>query len=209
MILLVILPFKYKVFLILAAAGVLILFTYFLKKYMKYRGKKKEIAIAAADRMRDENLNHVILNGCADKKSKKEVYMPYDVDYGSQDKSGRKRDSLVDTSFAKRHGQLMLQLIEKTELSTRKFVLNPAKGIQIGSDMQDNDISVVSEGVSPHQCEIFLAGGNVYVRNADKGNRTLIKRKKERAIVDDKGIRLLSGDSILLGNVSYDITIIE
>lgn len=208
MILMAIIPFDNRILFILLAAGILALFIFFLKKLMKYREKKKEITTAAQDRMRDDNLNHIILNSYSDKDKNKEVYMPYEVDYGSQDKNGKKKENRADT-FDGGHGELMLQLIEKTELSTRKFVLNPAKGIRIGSDMQDNDIPVVSKGVAPHQCEIFAAGGRVYIRNMGEGNRTLIKRKKERAIVDHKGIRLLSGDSILVGSISYDITIIK
>lgn len=184
----------------------LFLFLFLLKKYVKYCGKKKEIALAAADRVRDENLNNIILNSSADGKNTREVYKPYDVDYGSQDKTGREKGSRTDIPGGKQ-SQLMIQLIEKTELSTRKFVLNPAKIIRIGSDLQDNDISVLAEGISPHQCEIFAAGGRVYIRNTGEGARTVIRRKKQQAIVDNKGIRLLTGDRVLLGNIYYDITI--
>lgn len=195
---------KYKTpFIIAALALVFFLLIFFLKKFMKYQEKKKEIALAAADRVRDENLNNIILNSHADRGSNKEVYKPYDVDYSNKEKGSR-----ADIPAGK-HGQPMIQLIEKTELSTRKFVLNPAKIIRIGSDLQDNDISVLSEGVEPHQCEIFAAGGNVYIRNTGERTRTIIKRKKQQAIADNKGIRLLSGDRILLGTVSYDITITD
>ena len=208
MILLTIFPFKYKVLFVLAATGVLILLICFFKKYMKHRGKKKEIAMAAADRMRDENLNHIILNSYADRRDGREVYMPYDVDYGGSDKSGSRKGNQMDVSAGKR-GQLMVQLVEKTELSTRKFVLNPERGIRIGSNAQDNDISVLSEGIAPRQCEIFAVGGKIYIRDMGEGSRTILKRKKERVIVDGNGIRLLSGDGILFGSVTYDITIIK
>lgn len=198
---------KYKTPLfIFAAVLAVFLLTFFLKKFVKYREKKKEIALAAADRVRDENLNSVILNSHANSMNNKEVYKPYDVDYSGNEKGGREKGGSPDASGGG-HGQPMIQLIEKTELSTRKFVLNPAKRIRIGSDLQDNDISVLSEGVEPHQCEIFAAGGNVYIRNTGVKTRTIIRRKKEQAIADNKGIRLLSGDRILLGTVSYDITI--
>lgn len=200
---------KYKIPLfIIAAALALFLIIFFLKKFMCYREKKREIAQAAADRMRDENLNNIILNSHVATGSNKEIYKPYDVDYSSKDKGGSNRGGGHDIS-AGRSGQQMLQLIEKTELSTRKFVLNPAKRIRIGSDLQDNEISVLSQGVAPHHCEIFAAGGSVYIRNTGEGTRTIIRRKKEQAIADNKGIRLQTGDSILLGTVSYDITITD
>lgn len=200
---------KYKIPLfIIAAALALFLIIFFLKKFMCYREKKREIAQAAADRMRDENLNNIILNSHAATGSNKEIYKPYDVDYSNKDKGSSNRGSGHDIS-AGRSGQQMLQLIEKTELSTRKFVLNPAKRIRIGSDLQENEISVLSQGVAPHHCEIFAAGGSVYIRNTGEGTRTIIRRKKEQAIADNKGIRLQTGDSILLGTVSYDITITD
>lgn len=200
---------KYKTLLIIVVLSLaLFLFIFFLKKFMKYREKKKEIALAAADRVRDDNLNNIILNSYADRNNAREIYKPYDVDYGGQDKGGREKGSRADIPAGK-HGQTMIQLIEKTELSTRKFVLNLAKVIRIGSDLQDNDISVQSEGVEPHQCEIFAVGGNVYIRNTGEKTRTIIKRRKQQAIADNKGIRILSGDRILFGAVSYDITIID
>lgn len=200
---------KYKTPLLIAVLALaFLLIIFFLKKYMRHREKKKEIALAAADRMRDENLNSIILNSRADRNNAREIYKPYDVDYGGQDKSGRDKGSHTDISGGK-PGQCMIQLVEKTELSTRKFVLNPAKIIRIGSDLQDNDISVLAEGISPHQCEIFAAGGKVYIRNTGEGTRTIIRRKKQQAIADNKGIRLLTGDRILLGTVSYDITITD
>lgn len=200
---------KYKAaFLIAAVALVLFFLILFLKKFMRYCEKKKEIAQAAADRMRDENLNNIILNSHAGTGNHKEIYKPYDVDYSSKEKGGGNRGGSQDMAALK-HGQPMLQLVEKTELSTRKFVLNPTKRIRIGSDLQDNDISVLSQGVAPHHCEIFAAGGSVYIRNTGEGTRTIIRRKKEQAIADNKGIRLQTGDCILLGTVSYDITITE
>lgn len=209
MILLTTLLTKYKTPLIVAVLALaFFLLIFFLKKYIKHREKKKEIALAAADRMRDENLNSIILNSHADKSNKKEVYRPYDVDYSSPDKGGGGTGNRMELSAGK-HDQPMIQLVEKTELSTRKFVLNPAKVIRIGSDLKDNDISVLAEAVSPHQCEIFAAGGKVYIRNTGEGTRTIIRRKKQQAIADNKGIRLLTGDRILLGTVSYDITITD
>ena len=199
---------KYKTpLLILASALALFLLLFFLKKFLRYREKKQEITQAAADRMRDENLNSIILNSHA-ATGGREIYKPYAVDYSSKEKGGPNKGNSQDISSGKYH-QPMLQLVEKTELSTRKFVLNPAKRIRIGSDLQDNEISVLSQGVSPHHCEIFAAGGGVYIRNTGKSTRTIIRRKKEQALADDKGIRLQSGDRILLGTVSYDITITE
>lgn len=176
-----------------------------LKKVISRNQKKKELSQAAEDKLRDENLNHVILNSYIENDQLKEVYKPYDVDYSNP--NADKKVSGRNTQKGEKH--VMVQLIERTELSTRKFMMNPVRGIHIGSDSQNNDISVMAENISPCQCEIFSVMDKVFIKNLSSVNRTIIRRKKEQAIVNEKGIRLLSGDVVILGTVSYDITIIN
>lgn len=185
---------------IFGIAGIII-----LRKVIRKKRKNNELEQAVAEKIRDENLNNAILNRCVQNNNLKEVYKPYDVDYSNS--NGENKCS--GKGEKKAEGYIMIQLIEKTELSTRKFMLNPMKKIHIGSALQDNDITVLAEGISLHQCEIFSVGNKVYIRNLSSENRTIIKRKKEQAIVDEKGIRLLSNDVVILGSVSYDITIIN
>lgn len=178
----------------------------FLKKSIRRKQKNKELEQAAADKLRDENLNNVILNSHAQSGILKEVYKPYDVDYSSPNsENGRKKRKRKEQAGY----HVMVQLVEKTELSTRKFMMNPAKKIRIGSSLQDNDITILADGISPYQCEIFSIRSKVYIKNISSENRTIIKRKKEKAIVDDKGIRLLTNDTVILGSVLYEITIVD
>lgn len=171
------------------------------------KGKeKKELQRLVADKMRDEKLNSIILNNYESDENKKQVSVPYDVDYGNASQSFKGEKKHKDE--AKEHG-LMVQLIENTELSSRKFVLNPENVIRIGSGLENNDIVVASGDISYIQCEIFKAGEKIYVRNKGNQVRTVIKRKRQKAIVDNRGIGLMSGDRIILGNITYDITIIE
>lgn len=178
----------------------------FLKKFFHRKRKNKELEQTAADKIRDENLNNVILNSYANNSNLKEVYKPYDVDYSSPNSEKNKG---VGKRKAQDMQHVMVQLIEKTELSTRKFMMNPSKKIRIGSGLQDNDITVLAEGVSLHQCEIFSVGNKVYIKNLSSENRTIIKRKREQAIVDERGIRLLSNDVVILGYVLYEITLVD
>lgn len=185
------------VLLIMAAVAI-------IKNLLRRSEKNKELNRAAEDRLRDENLNNVILNSYAG-NDLKEIYTPYDVDYSNP--NGERVRTHHNEQGRDIEDHIMVQLVERTELSTRKFMLNPAKGIKIGSDVQENDITVMAEGISPHQCEIFSVRDKVYVRDLGQGNRTIIRRKKEQAIVDGNGVRLLSNDTIVLGNASYDVTI--
>ncbi len=185
------------VLLIMAAVAI-------IKNLLRRSEKNKELNRAAEDRLRDENLNNVILNSYAG-NDLKEIYTPYDVDYSNP--NGERVRTHHNEQGRDIEDHIMVQLVERTELSTRKFMLNPVKGIKIGSDVQENDITVMAEGISPHQCEIFSVRDKVYVRDLGQGNRTIIRRKKEQAIVDGNGVRLLSNDTIVLGNASYDVTI--
>lgn len=194
------------IFIFMGAAILFILLLSFFKGIFAKKQRNKEINQAAADRVRDENLNSVILNHYGNDKNQKEVYVPYDVDYGNGE-SGKNVTGKNNFDISVK--QVMIQLIEKTELSTRKFVLNPAKKIRIGSDLQNNDISILSEGIAPQQCEIFSVKDKVYIRNLSTGMQTIIRRRKEKALVDEKGIRLLSNDTIILGKVMYEIMIIN
>lgn len=212
---------------VMAFAVILILFCgiAFLKKFISGNRKKNELEQASADKLRDENLNSVILNAKAGCKDRKEVYVPYDVDYSRPNGEGGHRNKFkrnYSGRYGKKHrncdsgntrgrekGHIMLQLVERTELSTRKFMMNPAKTIRIGSSLQDNDITVLADQVSSHQCEIFAVGSKVYIRNLGSECKTVIRRKKVQAIVDGNGVRLISGDTVILGNVFYDVAIVD
>lgn len=190
--------------LIFAAIILLLVGIILIRKFMQKKQKNRELRQAAEDKQRDENLNNVILNNHVGSNRPREVHVPYDVDYSNPGGESSKNPSLKNK---RKDNHVMLQLVEKTELSTRKFMLNPIKKIRIGSDLQDNDISVLSDGVSPHQCEIFSVGDKIYIKNRSNENQTIVKRKKEQAIVDEKGLRLLSNDKIILGSVVYEVTI--
>jgi hypothetical protein len=103
----------------------------------------------------------------------------------------------------------MVQLVENTEFSSRKFIFNLSGIIRIGSGLIDNDIVVANGGIEEHQCEIFLAQKKVYVRNMGHYARTIVKRKKRKIIVDNRGIRIVTGDKIILADIVYEVTVIE
>lgn len=191
-----------KVLCFIVAAFILVLLTRWVKRFLRRRAQKKEIDLAAAHRLRDENLNQIILNNHTGGVENREIYKPYDVDYNGEGSGG------FDNMNIKAR-QTMIQLVEHTRLSTRKYVLNPAKKIRIGSDLQGNEISVVENEVAPHQCEIFEAQGKVYIRHTGGNTQTIIRRKRQSAIADKRGIRLHSGDRIEIGSVSYEITITD
>jgi len=181
-------------------AGLLFLcaLIWLIRKLYARSSRKRELEQYARERMRDESLDRKILNASAAMGEREKAYNPYDVDY----ESGL-------TGRGKRPGrELFVSLVEKNELSTKKFVLNPANCIRIGSGLRGNDVVVQGEGVAEYQCEIFSHAGKVYVRSCKGGARTVLCRKKQRACVDEKGIRLSSGDTLEMGKVEYGVTLI-
>lgn len=163
---------------------------------MGYFAKRKELKQAAEDRARDESLNNYILNSHASRNNK-EAYVPYEVNYGAGEGTNKQPVPVG----------VMVQLIERTELSTRKFVLNATKGIKIGTDASA-DIQFTSGDGNPHMCQIFAIDKQVFVRNLQPSSPVYIKRKKQQAFVDDKGIKLISSDMIVVGHIVYTLTIV-
>lgn len=168
-------------------------------KIFKNNKKKQEIKQAAEARIREESLDKMILNEHEVNNERGKAYNPYEVSY----------ENGIAVKQRQAVNQTMVSLEEKNDLSTKKFVLNPAKVIRIGSAVQGNDIVVQGNGISAYQCEIFGSGDHIFVRNKSHENRTILVRKREQAIVDEKGLRLQSGDRIVLGKVIYVVSLIN
>lgn len=173
-----------------------------LRKLIKANQKKKELRQAALERARDEKLNSFILNRYSP-SDHKEVYVPYDVDY-SDGINGLQYD-LNNRSVS---NPIMIQIIERTGLSERKFALNASKGIRIGTSKED-DIEIISENRVMFQCELFVIKNKLYARNNMPASMIIIKRNKKQAVVDARGLGIKSGDTLLIGTYSYTITIVD
>ncbi|MCQ2498911.1 MAG: hypothetical protein MJ133_07985 [Lachnospiraceae bacterium] len=173
-----------------------------LRKLIKANQKKKELRQAALERARDEKLNSFILNRYSP-SDHKEVYVPYDVDY-SDGINGLQYD-LNNRSVS---NPIMIQIIERTGLSERKFALNASKGIRIGTSKED-DIEIISENRVMFQCELFVIKNKLYVKNNMPASIIIIKRNKKQAVVDARGLAIKSGDTLLIGTYSYTITIVD
>ena len=176
--------------------------------FWKRNRTRKELQQFAEDRIRDEKLNSVILNDCNFDAKKKLASKPYDVDYGNASSQTKSSQGIKKGNKYTNH-MIMVQLVGNTELSSRKFVLNPMNIIRIGSGFENNDIVVANGNISEVQCEIFCMGEKICIRNKGDIVRTIVKRKREKTIVNDKGLCLMSGDCIILGNITYDITFIN
>ncbi len=182
---------------ILLAIVAIVLIVKLIKTLLANRKRKAEMREAADKHQREESLDQLILNANYHADIKK-MSNPYDVSYSQ---------AVQDQHLTIGEG-LMVSLEEKNSLSEKKYVLGTKKLIRIGSGIKENDIIIQEKGAALIQCEIFASGEKIFIRNRGTAINTILQRKKERAIVDERGLRLLTGDMIHIGSVEYKVTIL-
>lgn len=187
-----------KDLIITAAVILFLLIIYFAKKLYRKHAYQKELKQQAQDRQREEKLDAILRNPQNNGAQVVSESVPYEVDYSQE-----KRQAGDTTG-----GQeiRMLQLTEHNALSKRKHMLSLEKTINIGSGTEGN--AIVVPNVCPRQCEIFQYKGGVYLRETGEEQLTVLQRKEKKVYAERKGIRLQTGDRIILDKVSFDITIL-
>lgn len=186
---------EYKILMAVIIAVVVIVMIWLRVKKVK----EKELKMIAEDKLRDEALNRALANDlCGDQKAGGNIEsLPYEVDYNQSQLNNRQT----------KQDKMMLQITACCELSKRKFMIELKDAIQIGR-AKENTIIIKEQGVLPVHCEIFRHLNDVYVKDFS-GNRTLLNRKKQQVYVGDKGIKLKTGDKIVIENTILEVTIVE
>lgn len=190
------LPFSKPVFIAIIAAIVL-LFIVIIRLVAKSNARKKEMATRAEDRLREEALDRVIVNAQANIATfaEKPVEVNYVADPNSNVTQNTKRTS----------GKLMLQITETSELSKRKYMLNPENGILIGSRQGANNIVITDPGVDDNQCEIIFYQNELYVRNVGQMGQITLLRGRKSALVGQGTVLLKKNDVLCIGNTQLKI----
>lgn len=175
-----------------------------IRKLQKKNARKKEMAIQAGDKLREEALDRIILNS-SQGNNHAEIFsaQPFEVNYDANAVGKQTHMS------QKKKNSLMVQIVENSELSARKYMFDPKQGIRIGSRQGKNNITVSHQDVDEIQCEILENAGRILVRNAGGSGKVIIKRGRKQAYVEKAMIELKSGDVILIGNMSFKVDIIK
>jgi len=182
----------------IGAAGVLLVL-FIIVKLVKRRNKKKEMQRSAEDKLREEALDKVLIEGRRLKEGKQAANVPFDVKYDAdQRKKGKQSESRKST-------EIMIQLTERCELSTRKYMFHIVDRITIGSQTGVNDVVAVSPKISKRQCELFRIGHDLFVKNIGTGGRVKLIRGKKQLTVGTEGVQLRSEDELLVGDYAYEI----
>ena len=184
---------NYKV-LIAVAIGALVIIAIWTKVK---RSKEKELKMIAEDKLRDQALNKALANDLHgnEKVTGNIESLPYEVDYNQSQLNKRQANQ----------EKLMLQITACCELSKRKFMIELNNAIKIGR-AKESAIIIKDQGALPVHCEIFRYLNDVYIKDYS-GNGTLLNRKKQTVYVDDKGLKLRTGDKIRIENTILEVTI--
>lgn len=193
-----------NMFIVVPACIVFVILFILLIKIRKKNKKQKIMAIQAEDKLREEALDKIILNDKA-QNDEGDVFSakPFEVNYdaASVEKHTEKAK--------KARYRTMVQIVENSELSSRKYMFDPSKGIHIGGKNGKNDIVVSDMSVDDQQCEIVLSSSTVYIRNIGGSRKVVLKRGKQQAYVEKKYVELKSNDVILIGKTIFRIEIIK
>lgn len=193
----------------IAGAIVAIIVLIILVVVSKQQREKKEKELLANNKMREEALDKLLFNQEAALKKEEDTTfaaVPINVNYdvNALDKSIGKSTGKKKNKSKK----MMMQIVENSELSVRKYMFDPKKSIFIGSKNGKNHIVNSSATVDERQCEIKEIQEKVYVRNLGHPAKVLLTRGKQMAHVEHNYIELKNGDIISIANTTYQIDII-
>lgn len=167
-----------------AAAAVLIALFRVWSKWRKNRRQSAEISHLTR---RNEALNEALRDSHAKEPVQSGPEGPLEI---SWDDKAVHRSAGADAS-------LMIELVELSAYSRRKYVFRADRPISIGSG-PDNQMVLAREGVAAKHCEIRMAGKAACVRSMPQV-QTILMRKKTAVRVGTEGIYLNNGDRIRLG----------
>lgn len=88
------------------------------------------------------------------------------------------------------------------------YVFDPEKEITIGRDKNNNSIWVPFSTVSMRHCTICLYEGNVYLRDDNSANGTIVKKGFHNYhVINNEYIELETKDKITVGEAVFRVTI--
>lgn len=172
--------------------------------------KKNELAIKAEDKIREDTLDEYILNPNVPIDSKRiQGAKPIEVSYSANKTAPKASNLMQNNKSARGSARIMVQLVENSELSVRKYVLDPHDGIYIGTGVGVNNVTIPDPEIDVRQCRIIEHQGRVFVQNiGSKGKVTLI-RGKNRAFIEQKASELHNKDALIIGKILFKIELIH
>lgn len=201
---------KNKIFI---AVSIIVIAVPTIVALVRHRNRRRELLVAAGDRIKEDELNQALSNISIsiDKREENDqaAYSATLEESEAQKAFNEDKTVSILSYKKKREKKKMIKLAEKNELNTPPYVFNAENVIKIGRHKRGNDLTVRDTTVSGYHCEVYAVGDNIYVRDLDSSNKTIIIRKRKRLVADKSGEQLLSNDVLCLGSAQFDVTLFE
>ena len=186
----------WEIWVIILEASVIIGLILSLIISVKKKHKKEEMRSYVAEQSRDDRLRTALGNEYASVQVRDAAAknVPFQVTY--HDSPEKHRDAVC------------VQITQKSPLSTQKYIYNVHDVIRIGTDPQNEVVLKEPEAVA---CDAHLVRENneLYVKKMMSQSRMYFKRDKKNYNLNEKYIRLRSGDTLVVGMTSVEIEIIN
>ncbi len=176
-----------------AAAAVILIVS--LSISLKRRARRKRFEEISQLKRRDEALNEALRNPQAG-VSPSGPQGPIEVRW--DDKAVREQEASASW---------MIELVELSTYSRRKYVFRAGQPLTIGSGA-DNQLVLRYDGVAETHCEIRMNGKRPCVRSLSEA-RTVLVRGKTSVIVSAGGIYLNNGDHIRMGTSEIQFKLLK
>lgn len=187
--------FKENWYLIPIAILILAGFFFFIHRHRKAAREKKE---RDERQLKDQVLNEALRNNMARHNA-----------FGQSGQAGpMEREAVGGQKETIRQGLFFVHLVVKGK-PDKSYVLNLQDPIRLGRAPQGNDIVLEGEQVAPQQCEIFPYQDHIYIRDLASGSPAVLKRKNQQTQVGSAGIRVMTGDRLLVGGIQMQISLID
>ncbi len=179
----------------IVAAIILLVVFMIVQNILKSQKKKKE---QYQQRLKEQVLSEALKNS----RTNKNVFA------GNDQAAPLDLGTIPGRPDGARGGRIVVQLAvtgEKTDL----YVVKPEEHVLLGRTPGMNKIVLPNENVAQQQCDVFLHHEQVYVRNLNPTFPMALRRKKQQTPVGDKGIRILTGDLMLIGPYRIQVTLMD
>lgn len=157
-----------------------------LYAWSKWRKSRRQMEEMSRIKRRDEALNEALRDPLAKEAVRSAREGPMEISWDDKAVNERGGGAL-----------LLIELIELSAYSRRKYVFHADTPITIGSG-EGNRMVLPREGVAAQHCEIWLDGKRPCVRSAGDA-KTILLRKKASALIGTDGVYLNNGDCLQLG----------
>jgi hypothetical protein len=164
---------------------------------MNKRKKAKEENEEYQKKLKNEALNEALRNNIAHHNAFQQIKQATPIDNAD---SGAQQEKM-------RQGLFLMRVTMASDGSS--YVVSLQERVTLGSAAGQNDIVLQGETIAPRQCEYFMYQGHAFVRNLCPENPVIVRRKKNQASVDGRGIQLLTGDELLIGGYRLQIAFMD